>query len=64
MKRVGANAGFSSPVKQCREAVEDIDPIVKMVYRTEPSKFAEWLTASHVERTAKRHAPIPPAVEN
>jgi hypothetical protein len=54
MERVGANAGFPSPVKQCREAVEDIDPIIKMVYRTNPSKLAEWLTASHVERAAKR----------
>lgn len=50
IERVGANAGFSEPIERCREAVEDIDPIVKMVYRANPSKRAEWLVASHVER--------------
>lgn len=63
MERVGANAGFSSPVKQCREAVEDIDPIIKMVYRTDPQKLAEWLTASHVERAAKQRT-APKTVSN
>lgn len=52
IERVGVNAGFKSPVEQCRAAVEDVDPIVKMVYRNDPSKRAEWLTASHVERAS------------
>ena len=54
MERVGVNAQFYEPVKKCRAAVEDIDPIVKMVYRTNPGKLAEWLSATHVERPPKK----------
>jgi hypothetical protein len=49
-ERVGVNAGFKTPVQKCKEAVEDITPVVKMHFRTDASKLAEWLTASHVER--------------
>ena len=63
MERVGVNAGFDSPVKLCRVAVEDVSPIIKMVYRANPSKRAEWLTASHVERAAKKSVvPTPKTV--
>lgn len=48
--RIGVNAQFSDPVKNCRAAIEDVDPIVKMIYRKNPGKLAEWLAASHVER--------------
>jgi hypothetical protein len=50
MERVGINAALREPIKKCRAAVQDVDPIVKMVYRTNAAKRAEWLTASHVER--------------
>lgn len=53
MKKVGVNAQFSEPVKKCRAVIEDVEPIVKMVYRTNPGKLAEWLSASHVERAPK-----------
>jgi hypothetical protein len=46
----GTNAGFAEPLRRCREAVEDVDPIVKMVYRDNASKFAEWLAASRIEK--------------
>jgi len=55
IERVGTNAGFEDPVKDCKEGLETLDPIVKMVYRNNPQKLAEWLVASHVER----HTPIP-----
>lgn len=48
--RVGVNAGFKTPIELCKDAVEDISPVVKMHFRTDASKLAEWLTASHVER--------------
>ncbi|CAN5407683.1 hypothetical protein BH10ACI1_BH10ACI1_04650 [soil metagenome] len=48
--RVGTNAGFAAPLRICREAVEDIAPIVKMIYKDNPSKLAQWRTASRVEK--------------
>lgn len=48
--RIGTNAGFAGPLRRCREAVEDVDPIVKMVYRDNASKLAEWRAASRIER--------------
>ena len=48
--RIGTNAGFAEPLRKCREAVEDVDPIVKMVYRDNASKLAEWLAASRIEK--------------
>ena len=48
--RIGTNAGFAEPLRRCREAVEDIDPIVKLVYRDNASKLAEWLAASRIEK--------------
>ena len=50
IERVGTNASFKPSLDACREAVADVDPIVKMVYRTNAQKRAEWLVASHVER--------------
>lgn len=52
-ERVGTNAGFEDPIKACKTGVEKLEPIVKMVYRTNPQKLAEWLVASHVERPPK-----------
>jgi hypothetical protein len=50
LERIGTNAEFREPMRKCRAAVEDVDPIVKMVYRTNAAKRAEWLAASHVKR--------------
>jgi hypothetical protein len=54
LDRVGVNAQFSDPVRKCRAVIEDVDPIVKMVYRDNPGKLAEWLSASRVERPPKK----------
>ena len=54
LERVGVNAQFTEPVRKCRAAIEDVDPIVKMTYRTNPGKLAEWLSATHVERSPKK----------
>ena len=54
LERIGVNAQFSDPCKNCRAAVDDVDPIVKMVYRTNPGKLAEWLSACHIERAPKK----------
>lgn len=57
LDRIGVNADFAEPLKKCNAAVEDVDPIAKMVFRSDPGKLAEWLSASHVERTAKKKTP-------
>lgn len=49
-ERVGTNAGFAEPLRKCREAVEDVDPIVKMIYKNNASKLAEWRAASRIEK--------------
>lgn len=51
LERIGVNAQFREPLKKCRAAVEDIDPIIKMVFRDNAKARAEWLSASHVERS-------------
>lgn len=50
LARIGVNAQFREPLKKCLAAVEDIDPIIKMTFRNDAGKRAEWLTASHVAR--------------
>lgn len=54
LDRVGVNAQFNDPVRKCRAVIEDVDPIVKMTYRDNPGKLAEWLSASRVERPPKK----------
>lgn len=49
-ERVGVNAAFVEPVRSCTKTVEKLNPIVKMVFRGNPQKSAEWLVASHIER--------------
>ncbi len=49
-ERVGTNAGFAVPLRRCREAVEDVAPIVKVVYKNNASKLAEWNAASRIEK--------------
>lgn len=53
--RVGATGTLKQDVDAASETVETIDPIVKRVYRDNPTKRAAWIYASHVER----HTPKP-----
>lgn len=53
LERIGVNAQFGEPLKKCRAAVKDVDPIINMVFRNDPGKRAEWLSASHVEKHSK-----------
>ncbi len=50
LDRIGVNAQFREPLKKCLAAVHDVDPIIKMVFRNDPGKRAEWLSATHIER--------------
>ena len=53
LARIGVNAEFREPLQKCRHAVDDVDPIVKMAFRDDAAKRAEWLSATHVERAPK-----------
>lgn len=54
-ERVGATGTLEADVKAATDTVESIDPIVKRVYRADPTKLAAWIYASHLER----HTPTP-----
>ena len=53
--RVGATDTLGRDVDAATRTVESIDPIVRRVYRANPTKLAAWTFASHVER----HTPVP-----
>lgn len=54
LQKVGVNAQFAEPLKKCRDEIRNVDPIVKLFYRENPGKLAEWTSATHVERAPKR----------
>lgn len=54
-ERVGATDTLGADVSAASDAVEMLDPIVKMVYRSDRAKLAAWVFASHIER----HTPKP-----
>lgn len=56
-ERVGTNASFEEPLKNARNAVRNLEPIVKRTYRSNPQKMAQWMAASRVERQAKSMKP-------
>lgn len=54
-ERVGATDTLEIDVDAATDIVEAIDPIVRRVYRSNPTNLAAWTYASHVER----HTPVP-----
>ena len=59
-KRVGATDTLGKEVEAASDIVEEINPIVKKVYKNNPTNLAAWKFASHVERhTPKPRAPKP-----
>ena len=55
--KVGATDTLAQDVKETSSIVESIDPIVRRVFRNNPTKLAAWTFASHIER----HTPQPSA---
>ncbi|MGI8787452.1 MAG: hypothetical protein ACR2HG_06815 [Pyrinomonadaceae bacterium] len=53
--RVGATDTLEQEVSDANKIVESLDPIVRRVYRANPTKLAAWIYASHIER----HTPKP-----
>lgn len=54
-KRVGATDTLGKDVDDANDIVQEIDPIVKLVYKNDPANLAAWKFASHIER----HTPVP-----
>ena len=60
-ERVGATDMVGIEVDAANDIVDDMDPIVRRVYRNNPAKLAQWDFVSKVERhTAKPRVPKPP----
>ena len=52
--RVGANAQLDEVLKGILDARRGIDVVARNLFRDNPQKLAEWMTASHIERSPTR----------
>lgn len=52
-ERIGTNAAFTEPAKNCQKMLDKLNPIAKQVFRENPQKLAEWLVASHIQRATR-----------
>ncbi|MBC7795363.1 MAG: hypothetical protein H7Z37_00660 [Pyrinomonadaceae bacterium] len=59
-ERIGTNAAFVEPSRDCTKIIGNLDPIVRIKYRQNPQKTAEWIVASHIQRPPKRKTPPRP----
>jgi hypothetical protein len=53
--QVGATDALELKITEANNLIQILDPIVRRTYRTNPTKLAAWIYASHVER----HTPKP-----
>jgi hypothetical protein len=53
--QAGATGGLENAAQQAAVALHVLNTIVKNTYKNNPSRLAEWATASHVEK----HTPVP-----
>jgi hypothetical protein len=53
--QAGATGGLESTAQKAAVALHVLNTIVKNTYKNNPSRLAEWATASHVEK----HTPVP-----
>jgi hypothetical protein len=51
--RVGATRTVAQAITAGIAALRQLDPVMRNKYRNDPVRLAEWLSASHVERTPK-----------
>lgn len=64
--QTAATAAISDHLKQLREAVRELDIIIRNKYRADPAALASWKSASHLERAPKRTrkpTPTPPPAD-
>lgn len=58
--QVAATADIGAAIRRGMIAVRILDGVVKAKYRNNVGKLAAWTSASHLERTTAKTAPIPP----
>ncbi len=56
-----ATAAIDAEVERGMNAVRELDPIIRNMFADDPATLAAWMTASHVERPARRKKVEPPA---
>jgi hypothetical protein len=56
---VGNTANVGPLIKQGMQALNTLDAIMHNKYGSNPDKLAAWMSASHIERDAKRAKPQP-----
>ena len=55
--RVTATAGIRETIDDAFIKLRRVDPIVRNVFRDDPTKLAAWASARHLERAPKRQRP-------
>ncbi|MES2439568.1 MAG: hypothetical protein V4584_10900 [Verrucomicrobiota bacterium] len=53
-QRVGATTGIAEAISTGVAALRRLDPILRNKYRSNVSTLAEWITASHIERSPRK----------
>lgn len=61
-KHTSATRTIAEAINDGCDAVRDADPLVKNRYKHDGAKQADWFTASHVERAARKKTVAVPAV--
>ena len=59
-QRTAARAQMAAAIRIAMIALRICDRVMRNNYATNPGKLAAWLSASHVEREAKKKAPPTP----
>ena len=54
---ISASANLDNALDRCVEIVRKEDPIMKNKYADDPGALAEWISASHIERSPRRKKP-------
>ena len=52
--RVVSTATVKSVLKDCKETVRELDPVMHNIFANDPAALAAWESASRVERAARR----------
>lgn len=63
VQATGATGGIAQAVQDASIALHILDTVVRNTFRDNPTALAAWITASHIERPAKKAkttAPTPP----
>lgn len=52
--QTAATAALAAALRRERDAVRELDAIIRNVFRDDPATLAAWKSASHIERAPRR----------